>query len=281
MSDYTCILYRTGADRVARITLNRPEKRNALNLTLRGEFVNALKRAERDDSVSVVLVDGAGSSFCAGYDMGSTVTPAPEGGYISEKYYDDWSDQFARGCVRDWLTIWDLMKPVVAKVHGNCLAGGTELMSLCDVAFVTDDARLGYPPMRAQSTPDTVYFPWKMSMAHAKYLQLTGNVINGKTAADWGWVAKSFPKDKLDAEVEKEVKAMATIPPDLLGLNKQALNQAYDMQGFKTALLAATPWHKLSAKYRPTAGEFRRVQAEQGLKAAIQWRDSAFRDVDV
>ncbi len=278
MSDFSTILYRTG-DGIARITLNRPEKRNALDLTLRGEFVRALKQAERDDSVSVVLVDGAGSSFCAGYDMTPGAALAPEGGYVSEKYFDDWSDQFARGCVRDWLTIWDLMKPVVAKVHGNCLAGGTELMSLCDVAFVADDARLGYPPMRAQSTPDTVYFPWKLSMAHAKYLQLTGNIISGKTAAEWGWVAKSFPKESLDAEVEKEVRAMASIPADLLGLNKQALNQAYEMQGFKTALLAATTWHKLSARYRPTAGEFRRIANEQGLKAAIQWRDGAFRDV--
>src|SRR5207248_8761919 len=130
------------------------------------------------------------------------------GAGVSEKLFDSWTDQFARSCVRDWLTIWDLLKPVVAKVHGHCLAGGTELMSMCDIAFVADNAVIGYPPMRAQTTPDTLYFPWKMTMAQAKYLQLTGNSVTGAEAARFGWVVKSFPEDRLEEETLREVHAL-------------------------------------------------------------------------
>jgi enoyl-CoA hydratase len=154
-------------------------------------------------------------------------------------------------------------------------------MSLCDIAFVADNARIGYPPTRGMSSPDTSYFPWKLSMAQAKYLQLTGATISGKQAAEWGWVVKSFPADKLDAAVAREVKALATIPPDLLAVNKGALNETYEMMGFKTALNSGVHWHVLSgAKVRPNAKMFQKVQAEKGLKEAIRWRDEAFKDID-
>lgn len=279
MAGYATIKYSV-ADKIARITLNRPEKRNALSLELRGELVDALGAAERDDSVSVVLLDGAGPIFCSGYDMSGV--SRPEGGFVSEELYDGWTDQFARSCVRDWLTIWDLVKPVVAKVQGACLAGGTELMSMCDIVFAADDAFLGYPPVRAQSSPDTAFFPWKMTMAQAKYLQLTGNSVTGKTAAEWGWIAKSFPAGELEDAVMKEVRALTSIAPDLLAVNKGCVNEAYEMQGFKTALSSGVHWHKMSAaQVRPNAGGFRRIADEEGLKAAIAWRDGPFKDVDV
>lgn len=275
--EYQHILYKV-ADRIARITLNVPEKRNALSFPLRAELVHALKAAERDNEVSVVLLDGAGPSFCSGYDL--TSYSIPEGGFISEQYFDKWSDQFARHAVKDWLTIWDLMKPVVCKVQGACLAGGTELMSLCDIVFAADDARFGYPPTRAMSCPDTNFFPWKMSMAQAKYLQLTGNSINGKTAAAWGWIAKSFPADQLEDEVMKETRALASIAPDLLAVNKGELNETYEQLGFKNSLMSGIHWHLVSmARVRPNAGLFQKVQAEKGLKGALQWRDGPFKDV--
>ena len=179
--------------------------------------------------------------------------------------------------MRDWLTIWDLLKPVVCKVHGYCLAGGTEVMSMCDIAFVADDATIGYPPMRGMTTPDTLYFPWKMSMAQAKYLQLTGNSVTGKEAAAIGWVAKSFPAERLEEEVMRELRAMSSISPDLLAANKASVNQAYELMGFKTALSMGWSWHALSSRLRPGAGDFGRVSRDQGLKAALEWRDGAFR----
>ncbi len=275
MAEYTNLIYRV-EDRIARLTLNRPEKRNALSGTLRDEIVDALRTAERDDEVRVVLIDGAGPSFCSGYD----ITPDGSGRpteYVSRQWFDGWTDQFTRSCVRDWLTIWDLLKPVVAKVHGHCVAGGTEIMSMCDFAFVADDAVIGYPPMRGMTTPDVLYFAWKMPMARAKYLQLTGNSISGKQAAEWGWVAKSFPADKLEEETLRELRTMASISPDLLAANKLSLNQTYEIMGFRTSLNTAAQWHALSGQLRPGAGEFGRISREQGLRAALEWRDGPFR----
>jgi enoyl-CoA hydratase len=267
------------ADRVARITLNRPERRNALSFQMRREIVAALRQAEADDEVTAVLIEGAGKSFCSGYDIAPDASgragQRPEG-WVDSKYFDSWTDQFARSCMHDWMTIWDLLKPVVAKVHGYCLAGGTELMSMCDIAFVADDAVIGYPPMRGMTTPDTLYFPWKLSMAQAKYLQLTGNSVTGEEAAQMGWVAKSFPASDLDAAVARELRALTAIAPDLLAANKQSLNQAYEIMGFRTALATGWQWHALSSRLRPGAASFGKIAQEQGLKAALQWRDEPF-----
>ena len=257
MPEYENILYST-SDRIARITLNRPEKLNALNRDLRGEFVDALKTAERDDDVTVILVDGAGRAFCAGYD----ITPnqpadARAGILVSEKHFDTWTDPFARSCVRDWMTIWDLLKPVVAMVHGYCLAGGSELMSMCDIAFASDDCKIGYPPMRGMTTPDVIYFPWKMPMGRAKYLQLSGNSLTGKQAAEWGWIAKSFPAESLEEEVMKEVRAISSIAPDLLAANKLALNQTYEIMGIRTALNTGPAVARAERPHAPGRGRVR------------------------
>jgi enoyl-CoA hydratase len=146
------------ADRIAWITLNRPEKRNALSFALRRQLVDRLRDAERDDSVTLVLIDGAGPALSAGYDLADERSSMPYG-WVESEHYASWTDQYARSILRDWLVIWDLLKPVVARVHGYCLAGGTELMSMCDIAIVADDAVIGYPPMRGMTTPDTLYFP--------------------------------------------------------------------------------------------------------------------------
>lgn len=275
MSEYTSIEYQVH-DHIARITLNRPEKRNALNGTIRDEIVTALTAAERDDEVRVLLIEGAGPSFCSGYDINPSGSGRPSE-YVSQRWFDRWTDQFTRSCLRDWLTIWDLLKPVVAKVHGYCLAGGTELMSMCDIVFAADDALIGYPPMRGMTTPDVPYFPWKMPMARAKYLQLTGNAISGKQAAEWGWIAKSFPADQLEAETMRELRALTSIAPDLLAANKLNLNQTYEIMGFRTAISTAPQWHALSGQLRPGAGEFGRISREEGLRAALDWRDGPFR----
>lgn len=276
MADYRHILYRVD-ERIARITLNAPEKRNALSLPMRDEIVRALRAAEADDAVSVVLLDAAGQSFCSGYDMTPTDRDYRKDGWVYSEHYDAWTDQFARSCLRDWLTIWDLLKPVVAKVHGHCVAGGTEILSMVDIAFVADDARIGYPPMRGMTTPDTLYFPWKMSMARAKYLQLTGNSVTGREAAEMGWVAKSFPAERLEDDVMRELRPMAQIAPDLLAANKASLNQAYEIMGFKTALSMGWQWHALSSRLRPGAGQFGAAMREGGLRGALAWRDGAFK----
>jgi enoyl-CoA hydratase len=269
------ILYSV-ADRVGRITLNRPEKRNALSLALRRQLVDALRDAERDDAVTLVLIDGAGPSFSAGYDL-SDPRHIKSHGWIDSDHFSSWTDQFARSVHRDWMVIWDLLKPVVAKVHGYCLAGGTELMSMCDIAFVADDAILGYPPMRSMSTPDTLFFPWKLTMAQAKYLQLTGNSVTGLEAARMGWVAKSFPAAELEAQVQRELRPLAQVDPALLAANKASINQAYEIMGMRTHLQQAWQLHHLSGQDRSRAGEFGQVARREGLRAAIEARDEPFR----
>lgn len=278
MSEYSTILYDLD-DRIARITFNRPEKRNALNLTMREEMVDALKRAEANDSISLVVLAGAGDMFCSGFDMTPGARMKPEQGYIVSPEFDTWVDPYARKAIEQWLVIWDLMKPVVCKVHGGCYAGGTEVMSICDVSFANDSAKIGYPPMRAQASPDAAYFAWKMTMARAKYLQLTGNIISGRTAADWGWITKSFADDEFEEMFEREVRAMASIPQDMLAANKMCLNQAFEIQGFRTGLQAGVAWHNMSAFFRPSAGQFSKMVREKSLKEALAWRDGAFKEI--
>jgi enoyl-CoA hydratase len=287
---YQEILYDV-ADRIATITLNVPDKRNRLSYRIRREIIAALRAAERDDRVSVILLRANGPSFCAGYDLAPSSETRPVSdepvhyyrdddsrpeGWVSSPEFDNWTDQWARSCVRDWMNIWNLLKPVVAMVHGHCVAGGTELMSMCDIVFVAEDARIGYPPMRGMTTPDVPYFPWKMSMAHAKYLQLTGNSVTGAEAAQMGWVAKSFPADRLEEETMRELRAISHIPVALLSANKQSVNQAYEIQGMRTHFDQSWSWHQFSGTVRPGADEFGRRLQEGGLKSALAWRDGPF-----
>jgi enoyl-CoA hydratase len=279
--------------KIAEIQLNVPAKRNRLSFLMRREIVRALRRAESDDNVSLVLITGAGPSFCAGYDLAAP-RPAtePDGeastayyreqggrpeGWVASEHFDNWTDQFARSCVRDWLTIWDLLKPVVAMVHGHCVAGGTELMSMCDVSFAAADATIGYPPMRGMTTPDVPYFAWKLSMSQAKYLQLTGNSVTGAEAAQMGWISKSFPADELREQTMRELVPMSHIPAALLSANKQQVNQAYELMGFRTHLQNSWQYHVLSGSIRPGADRFGTILRSEGLHAALEWRDGQFR----
>jgi enoyl-CoA hydratase len=276
---YEDIRYLVGGD-IGRITLARPDRLNALSYRTRREIVHALKSAESDPDVNVVLIDAEGPSFCAGYDL-SDLEPS-EGerrsrGWVEDPRLSEWTDQALRSIWSDWQHLWDLLKPVVVAVQGNCLAGGAELISMADIVFAADDARLGYPPMRAMSTPDVPFFPWKMTMARAKYLQLTGNSITGKTAADWGWIAKSFRPDELQDRVMDEVNAFASIAPDLLAANKHQLNAAFEIMGMRTHFEQAWSWHHLSARVRPNAMAFFKVAHRDGMRAALDWMNAPFR----
>ena len=231
--------------------------------------------------MSLVLLKGAGKSFCAGYDLkvtGDVEARRNHAGWVADPHLEDWTDQFSRACIRDWLTLWQLLKPVVAQVHGNCLAGGLELMSMADIVFVADDARLGYPPMRGMSTPDTAIFAWKMTMAQAKYIQITGNSITGEQAAEWGWVVKSFPADDLDAEVGRELHVLRNIDPSIMAANKMATNQAYEIMGIRTHIEQSWVWHYLSNLARsktPGTG----IAQDRTISESLAWMNRAANEV--
>ena len=278
--DYEFILYETDR-RVATVTLNRPEKLNALSNELRGELFHGLKRAEADPSVGVVIVKGAGRAFSAGYDLQPSPSDSP---YVSEfsrmpdtgtthpQHYD-WS----RHAVMGNFVIWELAKPVIAQVHGYCLAGATELASACDLRIVADDCQVGYPPVRAMGTMDAMWAPWHLPQAKAREFAYVGDPHSGADMTRWGWANYSMPADELGEFTMEFAQRMANIDNHLLMYSKRAVNRAFEIMGYKTAMISGTDVEAMS-KHRPEAGEWRERVARDGLKGALEWRDGPFRD---
>lgn len=269
---YEDIIYET-RDRIAIITMNRPEKMNALSHRLRSEIFDAMKAAEADPEVRVIILRGSGRAFSAGYDLGPTRgNELPNVGPVHPG-----QGQWPQHLISGYWQIWELAKPVIAQVHGWCLAGGTELATMCDLMFVAEDARLGYPPVRAMSTPDLVYHPWHMPMRKARELLYTGDSVTGKEAVEIGWANRAYPADRLAEETERFARRIANIESDMLLMLKRAVNRAYEIMGFRAALQVGADIQALST-YRPSGGEFARISREQGLKAALDWRDGPFGD---
>jgi enoyl-CoA hydratase len=266
--DYTLILVDDPAPRVRRVTLNRPEKRNALNSTLRREISQALAEGDRDPEVSVQIVRGAGPTFCAGYDL----TPADD-----EYGFDGSSEgEFQRSVVDLWTGIWDLAKPVIAQVHGHCLAGGSELATGCDLVYVAEDAKIGYPAVRF-GTPDMQYHAWLMGLRKGMELMLTGDSMTGTEAVQYGFATRAFPAAELEVRVLEQAQRIAQIPADVLEINKRTVHRAMARMGMRDALRAGT---ELSALAVHTAGfqAFITAAREQGLTTALTDRDAAFGD---
>ncbi len=255
---------------VRRITLNRPEKRNALNNTLRGEYLDALHSADRDQSVRVSILRGAGECFSAGYDLAQNA--AKHLPYESAMGDGFWPRHVVEGAFK----IWDLAKPVIAQVHGYCLAGGSELMSACDLAYVADDAQIGYPPVRLMSPPDNQYFAWMVGMRNAMEFMLTGDSVSGVEAVQMGLANRSFPREDLDEAVLDKAERIARIPSDLQQLNKRTVHRAMEIMGMRAAIRAGTEIQAL-AFHQPSARAYLKSVATD-LKKALSERDGQFGD---
>src|SRR6478609_6155644 len=250
---YQHILVDDPRPRVRRITLNRPEKRNTLNNRLRAEVFEVLELADRDPEVSISILRGAGPCFSAGYDLSAD-------NRVDQPYHSAAGPgQWSRHVVEGWFGIWDLAKPVVAQVHGYCLAGGTELATACDIVYVADDAQIGYPPVRLMSPPDMQYHPWLVGMRRAMELMLTGDAMSGREAAEWGRAAK--------------------VPVELQQLNKRSVHRAMEIMGARAAMRAGTEIQALaftteaSKNYMST---FRRDGSS--VKSQLDQRDTTFGD---
>ncbi len=180
---------------VRRITLNRPEKRNAINNGMRAELFAALEAADVDDAVHVTIIRGAGPCFSSGYDLKRVADE-------KRPYYTAGGDgSWSRHVTEGWVHIWDLAKPVIAQVHGYAMAGGTELVAACDLVYVATDATFSYPVVRVISPPDFQYHPWLVGMRNAMELVLTGDPVTGDDAVRMGLANRAFPADELDARV--------------------------------------------------------------------------------
>ncbi len=281
--DYEDILYDEDG-RLAYITLNRPEKLNALSNNLRGELFHALKRAEGNPEVGVIVIRANGRAFSSGYDLTPTRLASAGSEYVNPiSLLPDTNTthpgpgQWARHVVMANWTIWELAKPVVAQVHGYCLAGGTELASICDFRIVAEDAQIGYPPVRAMSTMDMLWTPWLLPPAKAREFAYVGDSISGKEMERLGWANYAVPGDQLAQFTTDFARRMAHIDNDMLMYSKRAVNRQYESMGIRAGLWSGTEIQALSAS-RPAASEWGRHVREDGLKAALEWRDGPFRD---
>lgn len=215
-------------ENIARITMNRPDKRNALNHALWDDLIAAIDQAENAPEVRVVILCGAGKAFCSGWDLrGSYYTSVPEG-------YDEWTTGNAlstlRGISERYLKIMNLPKPVIAQIHGYCLAAGCYLEMLCDVAIAAEDALFGHPVGRGGVDSMPLWITY-LGMRKAKELLLTQQIIDGKEAARIGLVNRAVPADKLEEEVWKMAQAIAEAPPDSIAIQKEAFNTHAEIMG--------------------------------------------------
>ncbi|HVH04802.1 MAG TPA: enoyl-CoA hydratase-related protein [Myxococcota bacterium] len=255
---------------VRRLTLNRPAKRNALNNALRGELFAALERADRDEAVRVTVIRGAGTCFSSGYDLASNV-------YEGQPWHTAGGDgNWPRHVVEGWFKIWDLAKPVIAQVHGWCLAGGSELAAACDLVYAAEDAQFGYPPVRLMSPPDMQFHPWLAGMRNAMELLLTGDSVPGTEAVRMGLANRAFPAAELEARVLEIAERVAKIPADLQQLNKRSVHRAMEVMGVRAAIRAGTDIQALGFHQR-SAREYLK-QLSKGVSAALDQRDGAFGD---
>ena len=239
-----CVLVDRPVPLVQRITLNRPEKRNALNNEVRTRLFEALQQADRDDEVRVSIVRGAGKCFSAGYDLRANQM-------LGQPYFTAWGDgMWPRQVLSGWFSIWDLAKPVIAQVHGFCLAGASELATACDLVYVAEDAQIGYPPVRSMSPPDMQFHPWLVGMRHAMELMLTGDSIDGVRAAEIGLANRAFPAAELEAKVLEIATRVAKIPSDLQQLNKRSVHRAMDIMGVRAAVRAGSELQALATHQR-------------------------------
>jgi len=263
---------------VARITLNRPEKLNAISSTMLQELHDVLWEADDDTSVHCAVLRGAGRSFCAGYDLGEQRPPADPDGvqHRGRTTFDDDSWQLERG-QRLRMALFDMHKPVIAQVHGHCLAGGTDLVTLCDMTIVADDARLGFPPARDLGVLPTQMWLYLVGPQWAKRLLLTGDTVTGVEAAQIGLVLKSVPADQLEAEVEGLATRLAMIDRELLAANKRIVNLGLELMGAKTLQRLACETDARGHQAASAVG-FRTQAAELGLREALRQRDAPFGD---
>lgn len=269
-TDEAVLLVDDPKPRVRRLTLNRPAKRNALNDALRGALFDALRAADRDREVSVIVIRGAGPAFCAGYDLGSVNHDVER----ATAHADGW---WSRHVVGNWFEMWDMPTPIIGQVHGYCLAGGTELAAACDLVYVAEDAQIGYPPVRLMSPPDMQWQTWLMGLRRGMEALLTGDAMSGTEAVEAGMANRAYPADQLDDAVLSVAERVAKIPSELLALNKRAAHRAMEAMGIRDGIRATADIQALGF-HQPPSIEYLASFREVGVSAALSERDRNFAD---
>jgi enoyl-CoA hydratase len=267
---FSSLIYAT-RDRKAYITLNRPERLNAIDGRMPREIHRAVDLANADDEIHVIVLGGEGRAFCAGYDLKAFA----EGGVGTQGRVWDPIKDF-RGMKRntdDFMSLFRSMKPTICKVQGYAVAGGSDIALCCDLVVMADDARIGYMPARVWGCPTTAMWVYRLGAERAKRMLLTGDTIDGKQAAEWGLVLESVPADQLDTRVEELADRMAGVPINQLVMQKLMINQAYDNMGLEGTQILATIFDGIT-RHSPEGRWFQQYAAEHGFHEAVEWRDS-------
>lgn len=256
-------------NKIGWITLNRPDKLNALSSEVVSTALKIVKEMNDDDDVSVIVIQGEGKSFSVGYDISEEI----ENGLSRP---EDWHAQLSEN-VNLSMTVWESKKPTIAAVDGWCLAGACELAMACDMIVATDRAQFGEPEIRFGSGPVTLLMPFVLGQKKVMELLLTGDVITAEQALAFGMINKIVSPDALVSTVEKLASKIALTPLVTLRLTKTALTRAYEMMGLRNVVssnldIAAT----LNAAHSPEKAEFEELVKKEGLRQALNWRDAKY-----
>jgi enoyl-CoA hydratase len=251
---------------IRRVTLNRPDKLNALNEELTDSLSIALGEAAGSDEVRVVVLAGSGRSFCAGYDL-EEGSPTERAAVLKSLTHS----------LERLLEVFDHPNPVIAEVQGHCLAGGCDLMMMCDLAVASDNAVFGQPEIRFGSTVVAHVMPWLIGARRAKELILTGTEIDAIEAERIGLVNRVVPHDRLADETMRLARELAVVDPVAMRLTKRAINRTWEAAGFREALQEGVEiGAEIESARVPEREEFERIATERGLKEALRWRDERF-----
>jgi enoyl-CoA hydratase len=297
--------------RIARITLNRPERGNGITLEMPRELAACVERANLDPDVHVIALAGNGSGFCGGYDLvesaeaagarGASDPAAPgreaeeadgpgllEGSPIDPMVmaqnhdpsgqWDPVTDfQMMWRNLRGFMSLFHSEKPTVCKVHGYCVAGGTDMALCSDLLVIEDTAKIGYPPARVWGVPTTALWAHRIGPARAKRLLLTGDSLTGEEAAAWGLATEAAPAAELDERFESLLERIARVPINQLVMHKLLVNQALYAQGLHATQVLGTFFDGI-ARHTPEGFAWQQRAAEVGFKEAVRERDEPFGD---
>jgi len=260
--------------RIARITLNRPEKLNAINDAMPRELRETVAAASADDEVHVIVLAGAGRAFCAGYDLelyAERPRPVP---YSQNLPWDPMVDYAGMSeNTACFMSLWRSFKPVICRVQGYAVAGGSDIALCADLVIMAEDARIGYPPARVWGCPTTAMWVYRLGAERAKRMLLTGDLITGAEAVRLGLVSEAVPASELDATVERWAARMTGVPRNQLMMQKLMINQAYDNMGLATTQMLATLFDGIT-RHSPEGFAFKARCEQVGFKEAVKERDS-------
>lgn len=271
MSEPTVVWEKDG--RIARIQLNRPEVLNAINDELPADLARCVKEANDDEDIHVIVLSGKGDAFCSGYDL-AYYAEANGSGQVTQKMpWDPMKDyKFMKRNTELFMELWRSFKPVIAKVHGHAVAGGSDIALCCDIIVMAEEARIGYMPVRVWGCPTTAMWVYRLGPEKAKRMMFTGDKITGTEAKELGLVLDAVPAGVLDEKVDALANRMAGIPTNQLMMQKLVINQAIDAMGLANTQMLATVFDGIT-RHSPEGINFKQRSEEVGWRQAVRERD--------